>query len=425
LKLPVGRESERILQRAWNVIPGGVNSARRRTRSPISVSSAQGSRVVDVDGREFIDFHAAYSAVVLGHSHPEVTEAVSHAIRSRVLLGLGVTDAEVELAERLVEYIPSAEQALLVNSGSEATYNAIRLARAVTGREMVLKFDGCYHGSHDYVLRDAETDQDESGGVFRAASDRILVADYNDLDGVGAAFRAHGPDIAAVIIEPIGHNPPNLLPHDGFLDGLRDICTASGALLIFDEVITGFRHHLGGYQAICGVTPDLTTVGKAMANGFPIAALVGRKSLMERFATHPNGNVFFAGTYNGNAVAVSAALATLNVLARADVHAHLFRLGERMRSGLQQLADDAGMTAVATGFGSIYTLMFTDTPPNSFAEAQRADADLFVRYREQLLARGIIEMPVPFVRAQVTYAHTDEDVDQALEAAGAALVAVL
>jgi len=425
LDLPVGLESQRIFERARTVIPGGVNSARRRTYSPLSVREAHGSRIIDADGREFIDFHAAYSAVILGHSHPAVTEAVSRAVESRVLFGLGVTDAEVELAELLVTHIPSAEQALVVNSGSEATYNAIRLSRAVTGREKILKFEGCYHGSHDYVLKDAETDEDEAGGVLRAASDRTLICAYNDFAAVRRAFDQHGEEIAAVIIEPIAHNPPNLIPEPGFLEELREACTAHDALLIFDEIITGFRHHLGGYQAICGITPDLTTVGKAMANGFPIAALVGPRALMERFATHPNGDVFFAGTYNGNAVGVSAALATLQVLAAEDVHRHLFRLGDRMRQGLREIVDDLGVPAIATGYGSIYSLMFTETPLRSFKDAERADKDLFIRYREQLLARGIIELPVPFVRAQVTYAHTEEDVDRALEAATEALRALV
>ncbi|HZV74168.1 MAG TPA: aspartate aminotransferase family protein [Conexibacter sp.] len=416
--------SAAILERAWRVIPGAVNSARRRTDTPISVARARGSRLWDADGREFLDFHAAYSAVVLGHSHPAVTAAVAKRIEDLVLVGIGATEGEVELAERLVRHIPCAEQALVVSSGSEATYNAIRLARAVTGREKVLKFDGCYHGGHDYVLKSAETDEDESGGILNAAAATVLTCRYNDLEGVEKLLRERGHEVAAIIVEPIAHNP-NLFPQEGFLEGLRALASEYEALLIFDEVITGFRHGLGGYQEICGVTPDLTTVGKAMANGFPIAAVVGPQRLMGRYATNPDGNVFFAGTYNGNAVGVAAANATIELMETEPVHEHLFRLGGRMREGLAQIAHELGVQAVVAGYGSIYTLLFADRLPLAFEDLARVDVDakLFVAFRNELIARGMIEMPVPFVRAQVTYSHTDEDVDRALEISRDALLA--
>lgn len=425
-------ESRRLSERAWRAIPGGVNSARRRTPIPISVAKAEGAWLTDVDDRRFLDFHNAYSAVVLGHAHPAVTRAVAEAVQTGVLFGVGATEAEVRLAERLIHHLPSAEQAVLVNTGSEATFNAIRLARGVTGREKILKFQGCYHGSHDYSLRNSLTGADhpqqveaEYGGVLPAASESVLVAPYNDVEAVEALFKERGEEIAAVITEPIAHNSPNLIPQPGFLEGLRSMCDDHEALLIFDEIITGFRHGLGGYQAICGVTPDLTTVGKAMANGFPIAAVTGRRELLERFATHPDGDVFCAGTYNGNAVGVAAALATLEVLEQPGAYEHLYGLGDRMREGLAAIAKELPVPARVTGYGSIFTLMFVDRELKNAEDVKRADADLFIRYRAGLLERGVLELPVPFVRAQVTLAHQPSDVDLGLQATQEALADAL
>ncbi len=421
-----------LSQRAAQVIPGGVSSARRRTPFPINVARSAGAWIEDVDGRRFLDFHNAYSAVVLGHAHPDVSRAVAQAIDERVLVGLGVTEDEVRLAEQLVRHIPSAEQVGLVNTGSEATFNALRLARGITGREKIVKFQGCYHGSHDYSLRNALTGAEaasareaEYGGVLAAAAASVHVCPYNDLAAIHELFMREGEQIAAVIVEPIAHNMPNVLPRPGFLEGLRAICSAHGSLLIFDEIITGFRHGLGGYQAICGITPDLTCVGKAIANGFPIAAVVGPRRWMEHFATHPDGNVFFAGTYNGNAVGVTAALATIEVLERPGAHEHLFTLGERMRAGLREIAQALEVPTRVTGYGSIYTLMFVDRELTDSEDVGHADADLFVRHRAELLKRGVVELPVPFVRAQVTLAHTAADVDLALEATSEALSAAL
>ena len=421
-----------LSQRASQVIPGGVSSARRRTPFPINVARSAGSWIEDVDGRRFLDFHNAYSAVVLGHAHPDVSRAVAGAIQERVLLGLGVTEGEVSLAETIARHIPSAEQVGLVNTGTEATFNALRLARGITGREKILKFQGCYHGSHDYSLRNALTGdgapsatEAEYGGVLAAAAASVLVCPYNDLTAVQEHFRRHGEEIAAVIVEPIAHNMPNVLPQPGFLEDLRTICSEHGSLLIFDEIITGFRHGLGGYQAICGVTPDLTCMGKAIANGFPIAALAGPRELMEHFATHPDGEVFFAGTYNGNAVGVTAALATIEILERPDSYERLFGLGERMRDGLCEIVREVDIPARVTGFGSIYTLMFVDRELTNSDDVGHADAALFVRYRAELLKRGIVELPVPFVRAQVTLAHTEAEVDLALEAMRDALKTAL
>src|SRR5918994_5440500 len=284
--------SEALLETASEVIPGGVNTCRRRSTPRLCFRRGSGAYLEDLDGRRFIDYHAAYGAVFLGHSRPAVTARVAAAIEETVLFGVGVTEAEVALARKLAEHVPSIEQAVVCNSGSEATYHAIRLARGVTGRQRIVKLQGCYNGFHDYVLRNVLSRPEgvgrrdpHSSGMLEAAIDATLVCRYNDLDDVRETLERHGEEVAAIVIEPIAHNSPGLRPRPGFLEGLRELCDASGALLIFDEVITGFRHHLGGYQAICGVLPDLTTLGKAIANGFPLAAVGGRREYMERFNT--------------------------------------------------------------------------------------------------------------------------------------------
>ena len=420
--------SEVLLETAAAVIPGGVNTCRRRSDPKLCFRRGEGAYLWDLDGRRYTDYHAAYGAVFLGHSHPEVTERVAHAMRERVLFGVGVTESEVALARKIVAHLPGAEQVVLCNSGSEATYHALRLARGVTGREKLVKFQGSYNGFHDYVLRNVLSERamvgrrdPHSSGMLRAAVDATLVCRYNDLDDVERAFARHDGAIAAIVLEPIGHNAPGIMPEPGFLEGLRAICDRTGALLIFDEVITGFRHGLGGYQGICGVTPDLTTLGKAIANGFPLAAVAGRREHLERFTTNPAGDVHFGGTYNGNSVSVEAALATIEHLEANAVHYHVFALGERMRAGLRELADEAGVPAFAGGFGSIFALCFMDGPLRSYDDALRNDDARFLRYRRGLIARGVFEMPERLGRSHVGASHTAGDVDRSLEAARDAL----
>ncbi len=419
-----------LLDRAAEVIPGGVNTCRRRSNPRICFRRGAGAHLIDLDGRRYIDYHAAYGAIFLGHSHPAVTERVSAAIRETVLFGVGVTEAEVALAEAIVRHVPSAEQVVVCNSGSEATFHAIRLARAVTSRETIVKFQGSYNGFHDYVLRNVLSTREQVGrrdphskGMLAAAIDATRVCRYNDLEDVEATLT--GGDVAAVILEPIGHNSPGILPEPGFLEGLRVLCDREGALLIFDEVITGFRHHIGGFQAICGVMPDLTTMGKAIANGFPIAAIGGRREHMERLNTNPAGDVHFGGTYNGNAVGVEAALATIEQLEDGRVHERVFRLGERMRAGLKAIAEEAGVPAVVGGYGSLFVLCFMDGPLRSYEDVLRNDDAVFGRYRRELVARGVFEMPESLGRSHIGASHTDEDIDRSLEAARDALAAAL
>jgi glutamate-1-semialdehyde 2,1-aminomutase len=417
-----------LLGVAGGVIPGGVNTCRRRSVPGVCFRSGRGAFVVDVDGRRFLDYHAAYGAVLLGHCDPVVTGRVAGAIERSVLFGVGVTEAEVALASKIVAHVPSVEQVVVCNSGSEATYHAIRLARAVTGREPIVKFQGCYNGFHDYVLRNVMSSAERVGrrdphsaGMLAAAVDATLVCRYNDLEDVAAAFARHDGQIAAVIVEPIAHNSPGLLPAPGFLEGLRALCDRTGALLIFDEVITGFRHHIGGFQAIAGVLPDLTTMGKAIANGFPLAAIGGRREHMERYNTTAHGDVHFGGTYNGNTVAVEAGLATIEQLEDGRVHEHIHALGARMRAGLTEIAARVGVPAVVGGYGSLFVLCFMDGPLTSYDDVLRNDTDLFMRYRRELIKRGIFEMPESLGRSHISAAHTTDDIDHTLTTAEHAL----
>ena len=420
--------SEALLARASRVAPGGVHTSIRRSDPNLSFARAEGAYIYDLDGNRYIDYHAAFGPFVLGHCYPAVTERVREAIGRADLFGTGATELEAELAEKIVRHVPSAEKVLFCNAGSEATYHAIRVARAVTGRRLIVKFQGCYHGWHGYVLRNTLSAPEMVGrpdpgsaGMLDEEIDSTLVCAFNDLADVERVVAAHPGQVAAIILEPIPHNVGALLPKQEFLEGLRRLCDREGMLLIFDEVITGFRHDLGGYQRVCGVTPDLTTMGKAMANGFPIAALAGRADVMDRFNTNPGGDVFFAGTYNGHASSVAASLATIEELETGKVHEHIFRLGDRMRAGLQELVDKLDLLGVVTGFGSIYTLYFMDGPAESYTDLLRNDAHLYVGYRQKLIERGIFELPMNLKRNHISYSHTDADVDETLAAAEASL----
>jgi glutamate-1-semialdehyde 2,1-aminomutase len=424
--------SEALLDDAAEVIPGGVNTCRRRSDPRLCLARGEGAYVWDLDGRRYTDFHAAYGAIFLGHAHPAVNARVARAIGDGVLFGVGATETEVALARKIVEHVPSVEQVVVCNSGSEATYHAIRLARGVTGRERIIKFQGCYNGFHDYVLRNVLSPaglvggrDPQSKGMLEAAVDATLVCRFNDLADVERTVERNPDQVSAIILEPIAHNAPGILPQPGFLAGLRALCDREGIVLIYDEVITGFRHALGGYQSIAGVLPDLTTMGKAIANGFPLAAVGGRRALMERFTTNPQGDVHFGGTYNGNAVAVTAGLATIEELEDGAVHAHVFALGERMRAGLAEIADRAGIPAYVGGFGSLFILCFMEGPLETYEDVLRNDTARFVRYRRELIARGVFEMPESLGRSHISAAHTGDDVDRALEAAEGALAAAL
>ena len=327
--------TEDLLAQARTYIPGGVNSATRSIGSPSGFRMAKGSRLVDFDGREYVDYHAAFGAILLGHSDDRVNAAVQRSLGDLDLVGLGVTELEIEVARLTAELIPSVEMSISTMSGTEATMQAVRLSRAVTGRKYLLKFQGCFHGWHDAVARNvaspaerAYTRDPLSAGILDDALDSTLVAEFNDLDSVTALFQAYPDQIAAIILEPVPHNVGALLPDQAFLEGLRELATSEGSILIFDEVITGFRHAPGGYQELCGITPDLTSYGKAMGNGFPVAGMGGRADLMSRFSS-AGGDVVLAGTFNGNPVSMAAAIETMTLITDPDVgfHAHSARLG--------------------------------------------------------------------------------------------------
>lgn len=421
-----------LAARAAAVIPGGVNSGQRQVPGleDLIITATSGSTFTDAKGTTYTDYHAAFGPPLLGHNDPDVDAAATAAGRSVDNMGIGVSRVEVELAERLVHHVPALEKVLLTSTGSEATFHALRVARTATGRRHVIKFQGCYHGWHDSVAMNVISPAEKVGqkdplsqGMLPEVIEATIVCRFNDADDVERALREH--DVAAIIIEPIPHNIGAVLPQPGFLERLRELATAHGTVLVFDEVITGFRHGLGGYQAVSGVTPDLTTLGKAMANGWPISAIGGKAELMDLFSTTPGRPAFFAGTFNGHPATSAAALATVEKLEREPVHEHVFRLGERARTGLQALYDRLGVPAVVSGFGSVFVTYFLDGPVVSYDDLLRNDVDLFVGYRRELMKEGIFELPLNLKRSHFSYAHTDEDVERLLEGTEAAVTRYL
>ena len=404
--------------------PGGVHTSIRNVEPRLVFNRAEGARIWDVDGNEYLDYHAAFGPFILGHVHPIVVQRVEDALWETDLYGVGATPQEIELAKKVVEHVPSIEQVLFTNAGSEATFHALRVARAYTGREKIIKFQGCYHGWHDAVLRNVISAPDMVGkrdllsaGMMAETADATLICAFNDADAVADTIAAHPGEIAAIIVEPIPHNIGCVRPLPGFLEALRELSDAHGIVLIFDEVITGFRHGLGGYQQVAGVTPDVTTLGKAIANGFPIAAIGGKREIMSRFNTAPGGDTFFAGTYNGHAVGTAAALATIDIMETQGVHAEIFRLGERMRAGLTDIMVAAGIPANVEGFGSVFVTYFMDSPARTFTDLLHNDADFFIRYRQECVKRGVFKLPMNIKRNHISFAHTDADVDRTLQVA--------
>ncbi len=417
-------KSAALFAEAEAYAPGGVHTSIRSVEPRLVFDRAEGARIWDVDGNEYLDYHAAFGPFILGHVHPIVVQRVEDALWETDLYGVGATTQEIELAKKVVEHVPSIEQVLFTNAGSEATFHALRVARAHTGREKIIKFQGCYHGWHDAVLRNVISAPDMVGqrdllsaGMMAETADATLVCTFNDADDVADTIAAHPGEIAAIIVEPIPHNIGCVRPQPGFLEALRDLSDAHGIVLIFDEVITGFRHGLGGYQQVAGVTPDITTLGKAIANGFPIAAIGGKREIMQRFNTNPGGDTFFAGTYNGHAVGTAAALATIEIMENQDVHAEIFRLGERMRGGLSDVMAAAGIPANVEGFGSVFVTYFMDGPARNFTDLLHNDADFFIRYRQECVKRGVFKLPMNIKRNHISFAHTDADVDRTLQVA--------
>jgi glutamate-1-semialdehyde 2,1-aminomutase len=406
------------------VIPGGVNSSTRYIGEPYAFVAADGAYVTDADGRRYLDYHAAFGAILLGHNAPVVNDAVRAAMDGVDLTGIGVTEVEVALAERIVEIIPSAEQMIATMSGSEATAQAIRLARAVTDRDLIIKFQGGFHGWHDAVARNVISAPDKaygrdplSKGILDQAVDATLIAEFNDLDSVVELFDRYPGRIAAVILEPIPHNVGALVPTKDFAQGLRDLTAERGAVLVFDEVITGFRHALGGYQEVLGIVPDLTTFGKGMANGIPIGGVAGRRDLMEHFNGR-TGDVLLAGTFNGNPVGCAAALATIDHLAsNPDFYTRTHGLGERMRQGLADIVAELEIEATPAGFGGVFALYFCKAPVLGYRDLMRNDDAAYVAFHRGMTERGFLMLPMALKRNHVSGAHTSAEIDATLEAA--------
>jgi len=423
-------ESRRRFERARRVIPGGVEGeGRSYAPYPLYVQRADGSRMWDVDGNEYVDFHAAFGAILLGHNNPVVREAIESCLRERGIAYSAAHPLEAELAEQVVELVPSAEMAVFSCTGSEATYHAIRLARSVTGREKILKFEGHYHGWHDYVNWSVHLDVERDGGEPRAPTavpgsagiprglyDSVVVAQYNEPEALEDLVSRHADQLAALIVEPIYINAGVIMPEPGFLELCRELCDRYGVVLIFDEIITGFRVAPGGAQELLGVTPDLTTLGKAIANGMPISAVAGRRSLLEHFT--PLGDTFFSGTFYGHTLSVAAALAsTRHVTADRELYARLDELGKRLADGIQAAADHAGAKVVAASCGSIWSLFFRDKLPRTYRDAAAASKHTGPArdYQRWLLGNGVYVHPHYMIRGYLTDAHTAEDVDRVVE----------
>ena len=430
------RRSREMYERANAVSPGGVQGeGRGASPYPLFMRKAQGSRIWDVDDNEYIDFHSSFGAVLLGHNDPRINAAVRRAMDEHGVSFSAANPLEVALGERLIEMIPSAERTVFSNTGTEATFHAIRLARGFTGRERILKFEGNYHGWHDYVAWSHHFATDEgdgvptpvaaSAGIPAAIRDLVIVREYNDATGVREVLEREGDTIAAVILEPVFHNAGAVLPDPGFLEALREACTAAGTLLIFDEVITGFRHGPGGAQARYGVMPDLNTMGKALGNGFPISMLAGRADVMDHLG--PKGDVLFAGTFAGQALGCAVALEVTSVVQEGAIHTHLDRLGARLTGGIQAAIDETGARAQVRCIAGVWTVYFTDEPIRRFRDFARFAMDknhpVQRGYRNWLLERGIYVHPHYMIRGFLTGAHTDEDIDRLVAATASYLEA--
>ena len=419
--------SDDLFERAQRLMPGGVNSPVRAFRgvggAPFFVARGDGARVFDVDGRSYVDFLGSWGPLILGHAAPAVVEALTEAVRRGTSYG-APTPGEVEMADLIGRAVPSMEMVRLVSSGTEAGMSAIRLARGATGRDFIIKFDGCYHGHADSLLVKAGSGGATFGvpdslGVPPALAALTLTVPFNDLDAVRRQLEAHPEQVAAVIVEPVAGNMGVVPPAPGFLAGLRDLTARHGSLLIFDEVITGFRVAWGGAQARYGVRPDLTCLGKIIGGGLPVGAYGGSRRLMERVS--PLGGVYQAGTLSGNPLAVAAGLVTLRALQTPGTYERLEALGARVERDVVEAARAAGVPVTVNRVGSMLTVFFTDGPVTDYSSAKRADTTRYARYFHAMREGGVFLAPSQFEAAFVSLAHRDEDLAEAARAGREAL----
>ena len=422
------KKSRQLFERAQARIPGGVNSPVRAFRAvggtPVFFERASGPHLWDADGARYIDYVGSWGPMLAGHGHPAVVEAVQEAA-SRALSFGAPTEAEIELAELLCRLLPSLELVRLVSSGTEATMTALRLARGFTGRSLIVKFEGCYHGHADALLVKAGSGaltfgNPSSAGVPAETAAATVVANYNDIAGVRKLFSERGKDIAAVIVEPVAGNMNLVLPVAGFLEALREECTRHGAVLIFDEVMTGFRVAQGGAQQRFGIRPDLTTLGKVIGGGLPLAALGGRREIMEKLA--PLGPVYQAGTLSGNPIAVAAGLATLKAV--SSVYEKVEATTRALVEGLCAEAAKANVVFSAQSIGSMFGLYFRAAPPASFAEVMQCDRERFNRFFHAMLAQGVYLAPSAYEAGFVSAAHGAPEIEATLKAAREAFTKV-
>ncbi|MDA2932123.1 glutamate-1-semialdehyde 2,1-aminomutase [Nitrospinae bacterium AH-259-F20] len=418
--------SARLFAKARELIPGGVNSPVRAFKAvgsePRFIARAEGSRIFDADGNAYIDYVASWGPMIVGHAHPSVVAALQDAVERGTSYG-APTDLEVTLAEMVVEAVPSVEMVRMVNSGTEATMSAIRLARGATGRDKIIKFAGCYHGHADGLLVEAGSGATTLGvptspGVPVDYARNTITLAFNDLDALAGVFGAEGRDIACVIVEPVAGNMGCVPPKAGFLESLRELTAEHGALLIFDEVMTGFRLAYGGAQELYGGTPDLTCLGKVIGGGLPVGAYGGRRELMEQMA--PEGPVYQAGTLSGNPLAMTAGIETLKLCREPGFYERLEKTSATLTAGLEQAARRAGLALTFQRVGSMFCCYFSDQEVSDYQSALRSDTEAFARYFRSMMARGVNLAPSQFEAGFVSSAHTEADIEATVEAASEA-----
>lgn len=421
------KKSEQLFARAENLMPGGVNSPVRAFKAvgmnPVFIKTASGSKIYDVDGNEYIDYVGSWGPLILGHSHPEVVEAICQAAQRGTSYG-APCEGEIELAELITSAIPSMERIRMVNSGTEATMSAIRLARAYTGRNKIVKFEGCYHGHADSFLLKAGSGLLTAGvpsspGVPAAVVQDTLIARYNDLESVKKLFKEWGPEIAAVIVEPIAGNMGLVLPDGEFLKGLRSITEFNGSLLVFDEVISGFRICYGGFQNYANITPDLTTLGKIIGGGLPVGAYGGRKEIMERVA--PSGDVYQAGTLSGNPLAMAAGAATLRILKDSDWYDRLEVMTYVLTTQVKSAFEDHELYYSVNRLGSMFCIFFTGQEVRSYEAVMSCDTQKYAEFYQELLKEGVYLPPAQFEVSFLSCAHDLDDINKTVVAVNRAL----